>query len=704
MLFQPTNVSPSLWGELGNGTVDATQDMTVSWQVNGNSPMTAYVITIYTNNAASTQKYTTGNQTANCPFYGTNYQGETQLFSHTITAAQLSSAGITNGNDYKLIITQYWSANDSVAQTSASAFITRAAPTLSIDALPLPFAHRAYSFTATYAQTDGDAIDWVRWQLALASDTANPISDTGYIYNTAQLQFDYDGFFNNTTYAIRCTAQTQNGVVADSGWQTFTAAYASSEITGYVETQPCKQLSGVLVSWPGIYTITGTPTGTGWSISGGKLKLNSSVNYVVWNTVNNDAMNFPYPWTVIWRGEMKAANVAVATLTVGGTTISIRTNTTGRITIRLGSYTQFTSSFQIPTGHDVMVILTPTSVYVHKVTETGGLYPSATLYPSDTLYPQDSTTITIETDSGTFTPALSTANISQVQMTGQSVSDYLWINNGELSAAQINDILSQTVYTPTFDNDTVFFANFEPEMGLNAGNLAEFNEDIIGYTVYRQETGQSVLTHIADVPYGTRYIMDCGAKSQTEYIYQMYGRGADTYITSPLLSLPVSPTFWDWTLLECTQDSNGRYRPQAIYFFGKNLVSGSISNNNEPNVAANFTPYPYVQRATANYKSGTLNSLIGKIDYSNGVTYSDTIAQRDAIYALSLSTNTLFLKNRKGDLMHIAISGPIGMTTMDNTREQAQEMALPWVEIGSTENVVLYLDSTDTLWPIGLTG
>ena len=95
MLFQPTNISPSLWGELGNGTVDATQDLTVSWQVNGNSPMTAFVITIYTNNAASTQKYTTGNRTENCPFYGTDYQGNTQLFSYTIPAATLSTAGIS---------------------------------------------------------------------------------------------------------------------------------------------------------------------------------------------------------------------------------------------------------------------------------------------------------------------------------------------------------------------------------------------------------------------------------------------------------------------------------------------------------------------------------------------------------------------------------------------------------------------------------
>ena len=701
MLFQPTNVSPSLWGELGSGTVDATQDLTVSWQVNGNSPMTAFVITIYTNNAASTQKYTTGNRTDNCPFYGTDYQGNTQLFSYTIPAATLSTAGITNGNDYKLIITQYWSANDSVTQTSASAFITRSAPTLTIDTLPSPFAYREYNFTATYSQADGDALNWVRWQLAYGDDTENIIKDTGNIYGTAQLQFDFDGFFAGTNYAIRCTAQTQSGETADSGWQTFTAAYSISPLIGYVDTQPCKQLSGILVSWQRIMTILGVASGD-YSISGGSLKL-ASGNYVNWDTVNNAAMSLPYPWTVIWRGQMaSSAYVNVVGLTAGNTTVYIRTTTTYRTVIRNGTTDLFSSSI-VPPGHDVLVILTPTNVYIQQVKETGGLYPASTLYPGATLYPKASTGVNIVVDSHTFAQPLSTSPISNVRITGQSRTDYLWIG-GALSQAQINNILSMEMYTPMFDDNTVFFANFDSEMGINAGNLAMFNGDILGYTVYRQEADNPLLTHIADVDYDTRQIIDCGAKSQTEYTYQMLGRGEDTYITQPVLSNPTTPVFWDWTVLECTQDDTGRYEPLAVHFFGKNLVSGAISNNNSPGVEPNFTPYPYIQKATANYKSGTLTSLIGTIDYTKGVTYSDTIAQRDAIYNLSLSTNTLFLKSRKGDLMRIAISGPVMMTTHDNTREQAQEVTLPWAEIGPADDVVIRMEPDSELWPSGLTG
>ena len=131
-IYQPSYVIPDMRSGLGLGVVDATQDLSVSWRINGSSALTSFSITIYTNDSASTQKYTTGQLTTGCPAYGTTSSGIPQFFSYTIPAASLSSAGITNGGEYKLIIKQWWSANDSVTQSSASVFITRAAPILSV--------------------------------------------------------------------------------------------------------------------------------------------------------------------------------------------------------------------------------------------------------------------------------------------------------------------------------------------------------------------------------------------------------------------------------------------------------------------------------------------------------------------------------------------------------------------------------------------
>ena len=117
------------------------------------------------------------------------------------------------------------------------------------------------------------------------------------------------------------------------------------------------------------------------------------------------------------------------------------------------------------------------------------------------------------------------------------------------------------------------------------------------------------------------------------------------------------------------------------------MTSGAVGNNSAPNILQNFTRYPLVQRSPWNYKSGTLTGLIGAA--SGGVYKNDTGSLRDAIYALSTTENTLFLKNRKGDLWKIAISGEISMETGDNTAAQPQTATIPWVEIGSADRAML---------------
>ena len=91
-LFMPTNITPSTLGALGNGTVDASQNMTVTWQVDGQNAMTAFEIKILANTAESAQLYDSGKRTDNCPFYGRNAKGDVVFFSYTITAAELAAA------------------------------------------------------------------------------------------------------------------------------------------------------------------------------------------------------------------------------------------------------------------------------------------------------------------------------------------------------------------------------------------------------------------------------------------------------------------------------------------------------------------------------------------------------------------------------------------------------------------------------------
>ena len=206
---------------------------------------------------------------------------------------------------------------------------------------------------------------------------------------------------------------------------------------------------------------------------------------------------------------------------------------------------------------------------------------------------------------------------------------------------------------------------------------------------------------MAQTPLSERAIWDCKAVSQETYRYYMFGlgkntNGADVIVTNALISDAVTPIFWDWTVLQCTKDAEGAYHPAAIFRFSLNVASGGISNNNSPGVLGNFTRYPTVQSSPNDYRSGTLSAAIGRVLASGE--YTDTNEVRDAVYALSTTQDTLFLKDRRGDLWQIRTGGAITMNTMDGSRQQVQTVTLPWVEIGSADGARILLISSDALF------
>lgn len=299
-LFQPTNITPSDLN--GTGTIDASEDMAVTWQVNGtgNTPMVAFKIDIMLNDTASTLLYSTGQVPLSEPFYGTDSLGNPEYFTATITAEALDAAGIVNDAEkvYKFLITQWWSAAESVLQSSASAFIARAKPVVSIENFEQTVASLRYTFEGAYSQAQGDPIEWARWQIS--SGAGNEILlDTGRVYNMGRLETTYDGFLSGNNYMVRLSGQTINAVEFDTGWQIFTAEYEQATLDGGAHACPRCDTDAVQVDFPyPLYTMGAG--GGNWSIGGYAMKTKgpSSIVFIddaiAANAVDVTANIMPY--------------------------------------------------------------------------------------------------------------------------------------------------------------------------------------------------------------------------------------------------------------------------------------------------------------------------------------------------------------------------------------------------------------------------
>lgn len=693
-LFQPTNIIPSTFSGLGAGTVDVTQDVAVSWQINGSSPMIAYQVDIMQNDTASTPVFSTGKVTLSEPFYGVNYQGNPQQFSTLIASSGLINAGMYNGYSlgYKLAITQWWTENDSITQSSASYFITRNAPSLTMEAFPNPILSRIYSFKANYSQAQGDAIEWVRWEIMAGGENQEPILDTGKIYGTSELKVDYDGFFPGSNYLIRCTIQTTNGATASTGWIAFSAQYGDAQFDGQVAACALCDTDAIQVTFPpGLY-IMGENSGD-YSISNGKLLLPSGSS-ITWDKANGNPLSLSAPFSIAWGGTVSgisAESQTIMEIEMADGTLSLQMDQS-RIYATLGSRRIFQYYSSIQNGNYIMLAMMPNALQLSIIGVKGATMPSETLYPKQTLYPSSGR---ISGGTTSYQIPAWQSGIQSISIYGPQETDCIWIVKDQFSDSVLNSMVNVTGYDPAFTETTQFLANFDS--GLSAGSLSA-SEMITGISVYRQKNGEPFFTHIADFPIGTQSFRDYGACSQQNYRYYIYAATATAYSATSLTSPDISPLFWNYTILECSKDINNVYHVQREYRFALDVASGMVGNNNEPTVYKNFTRYPTRQPINCNYKSGTLTAYIGKAVNGKYVESSDLA---NDLYALSTSSMTKFLKNRKGELLKIETAAPITMQIGDKYKQQPAKISLPWVEIGEAKTAAIVTDVNDAFWELG---
>lgn len=282
-LFQPTNIIPSSFTD---GVVDAVKDVAqISWQVNGNSKMTAFEINFYENDDDSSiiRGAGTGRITVNGGFLGTDRFGKLKTYTWTangnVTWNNYNSV-FTNDKQFKFKIKQYWQeggAEKSIEQIESSVFITRDRPNITIrrsadskftDLSDFPkgsdLASSIGYFVGIYTQAQGAPVMDVRWQIAtwVNGDAGEILSDTGPV-DTPTLEFVFNGFFIGNEYAVRCSGkadyQTYGSQDFDSGWWNFTAKIPDdqkqSEYNGNFVVRCVPKENAVLLEWAAVGVI-----------------------------------------------------------------------------------------------------------------------------------------------------------------------------------------------------------------------------------------------------------------------------------------------------------------------------------------------------------------------------------------------------------------------------------------------------------------
>ena len=695
-IYQPTLITPDLISGAENGVVFAIAGGSVglSWQVNGNSPLVAYQIQFFRNDAASTPGTDTGKIALAEPFYPVNSDGTQNRFSVTLpygTAGTYFSVAALDANKQgKFIITQWWgSGNDqSVTQRSASVFRITRPTTVSVSGPT--YANSRYSFDATvtlpsYAQFGESAVLWHRWQLLrenLPPEMPTLIQDTGKIWGASTYDWTADILPPGLDYYAVFSCETSNGEIIQEATAYFEAMteLINLDFSSIAAVECDRQNGAVHVNFENgviqqaiagtasnfVYGATGSYPAT-WHFTGNKARA-------AWSLPNVGNVT---DWGFIWEGYVSEyASVLLKVTMKNGDEVTFG--------LQQGVYEYYDD----PVFEPYVTINQPDHFKKGSAAKldcaftasgTTGTWDIATSYqwadhPVSTSF-NNSVPVKIELFPGIMTTRLyvvfGESGVQTIQNTYVGHSAPTIPNDFGCPVVRIDEtgVSKNLAYAPF---GTIF----------DDGQIAPIvREDLT--------TGEYVtVSSYTDVDGGGNFL-DYAALNGHSYKYYIAYQLTDTSETVMAYLGTAQPCFWSWALIEAAWGEYSglkQYRVSNAYFFGKNFASGADGNGASPSVQPNFTPYPLVMRDVTNRHSGTLASLIGTVA-APGV-YADSNVLRDAIRALSASQNSLLLRDRRGDLWEIAVAGEISCSVQDNALLQPVTASVPWVEIGPVKGPV----------------
>ena len=264
--------------------------------------------------------------------------------------------------------------------------------------------------------------------------------------------------------------------------------------------------------------------------------------------------------------------------------------------------------------------------------------------------------------------------------------DCLVVTSETMSSDDINN--SKAInYIPNWDS----FINTETMCGytdtINSAYISGLTSEVTGYTIYRQNSGDSYLHKVASVGVDQFFVVDYTIANNASYTWSVVPLTA-TEQGSILQSEEYTTDWYRWSVSPLVKVSDNFYTADTTWTFSLNLSPDDVKHNIDKTLIENYTKYPKFTVGNSNYVSGGLSTLLGNVSCST-FEYDDSADKWNAWKDFVASGQDCLLKDTKGNAWRVQIDGNQYSELIKNTTTPLT-IRFTFTEVGSMDGISVY--------------
>ena len=280
---------------------------------------------------------------------------------------------------------------------------------------------------------------------------------------------------------------------------------------------------------------------------------------------------------------------------------------------------------------------------------------------------------------------------SKIKIHGNSDINYVWSKTGSVQETEIQNLLSQGVATPEWDESTIalstFWGNINASETYNLGTILKF-------AVQRHDINSGVRQTVKnDCPTNGSILLDFNVANNCSYKYYIIpifknSSNEEGIYGQPIVTDVITPKWDTWSLIGLIPTDNPNIYhidKDNIWTLGLNIQTDPFSIKNDKIFSDGYNKYPRVYVGKTDYLTSKVSCYLGNVS-CNGDYTDDNMVKITKWREFCNNGQLKLLRDRKGHVIPCEIHDE-SYSIQENLIEMPTTISFSFTELLDSRNI-----------------